>query len=81
MDASTNNTKHEIIEYLESIIKTVNEHDDKLDNMRSTALESMQRNLSIFRGEGERIVDNMMDVMQEMRDRQPDRPEPASSQR
>eukprot|EP00973_Karenia_brevis_P037584 5186391-Karenia_brevis.AAC.1 len=61
MDASTNNTKHEIIEYPESIRKVVNEHDVKLDNMRSTALDSMQRNLSIFRGEGERIVDNMME--------------------
>eukprot|EP00973_Karenia_brevis_P080861 11217127-Karenia_brevis.AAC.1 len=42
----------------------------------------MQRNLSTFRGEGERIVDNMMEVMQEMKERQPpERSQAASSQR
>eukprot|EP00973_Karenia_brevis_P074388 10335292-Karenia_brevis.AAC.1 len=66
MDASTNNTRHEVVELLENIIRVVREHDDRLDNMRSTTLENMQRTLTAFRGEGERITDTMMEVMQEM---------------
>eukprot|EP00973_Karenia_brevis_P078829 10940256-Karenia_brevis.AAC.1 len=34
MDASTNNTRHEVVELLESIVRVVREHDDRLDSMR-----------------------------------------------
>eukprot|EP00973_Karenia_brevis_P015143 2069598-Karenia_brevis.AAC.1 len=36
MDASTNNTRHEVVEPLENIVGVVREHDDRLDSMRST---------------------------------------------
>eukprot|EP00973_Karenia_brevis_P005189 712861-Karenia_brevis.AAC.1 len=61
MDASTNNTRHEVVELLENIVRVVREHDDRLDSMGSTTLESMQRTLTAFRGEEERITDTMME--------------------
>eukprot|EP00973_Karenia_brevis_P062600 8703658-Karenia_brevis.AAC.1 len=50
MDAATNNTRHEIIQLLESIVHVVREHDDQLDGMRSMTLENMQRISGAFRG-------------------------------
>eukprot|EP00973_Karenia_brevis_P008118 1099890-Karenia_brevis.AAC.1 len=66
MDGQTNNTRHEIIDLLESIQRVVNEHDDRLDRGRSTTLETLQRHVATLRGESERTVDNMMEVMLEM---------------
>eukprot|EP00973_Karenia_brevis_P028573 3937521-Karenia_brevis.AAC.1 len=68
MSAHTNNSRHEIIHILESIHGIVNQHDEALDESRSTALEEMERHIGTFRGEGERIVDVMQDLMSDLRD-------------
>eukprot|EP00973_Karenia_brevis_P093737 12418825-Karenia_brevis.AAC.1 len=53
---------------LESIQGIVNGHDDALDRARNVAMEQMQRTVGVLRGEGERIVDNMGEVMENLRD-------------
>eukprot|EP00973_Karenia_brevis_P040117 5539558-Karenia_brevis.AAC.1 len=63
MNAHTNNTRHEIIHVLESIHGIVNQHDEAVDRSRSVALEEMERQIGVFRGEGERLVDVMQDIM------------------
>eukprot|EP00973_Karenia_brevis_P048756 6764750-Karenia_brevis.AAC.1 len=68
MNAHTNNTRHEIIHILESIHGIVNQHDEAVDRSRSTALEEMERQIGAFRGEGERLVDVMQDLMVDLRD-------------
>eukprot|EP00973_Karenia_brevis_P009392 1270425-Karenia_brevis.AAC.1 len=55
MNAHTNNTRHEIVHLLESINGVVNQHDEAIDRSRSIALEEMQRQVGVFRGEGERV--------------------------
>eukprot|EP00973_Karenia_brevis_P082753 11469999-Karenia_brevis.AAC.1 len=61
MQPPTNNTRHEVIHLLESVVDVVREQDDRLDGMRSAASESLQMTLGTFRGEGERITDNMIE--------------------
>eukprot|EP00973_Karenia_brevis_P077848 10817938-Karenia_brevis.AAC.1 len=73
MDAATNNTRHEIVQALENIAAAVRDHDDHLDRMRSKTLENMQRVAGTFRGEAERITDNMLEIIKEIRDRHEDR--------
>eukprot|EP00973_Karenia_brevis_P041404 5728540-Karenia_brevis.AAC.1 len=68
MNAHTNNTRHEIMHVLESIHGIVNQHDGAVDRSRSVALEEMERHVGVFRGEGERLVDTMQDLMVELRD-------------
>eukprot|EP00973_Karenia_brevis_P062699 8718361-Karenia_brevis.AAC.1 len=61
MESRTRDARHEIIDLLESIQRISNLHDDALDRSRSVVIEEMTRYVGVFRCEGERILDNMVE--------------------
>eukprot|EP00973_Karenia_brevis_P054151 7523229-Karenia_brevis.AAC.1 len=69
IDAATTQTRGIIAQSLEDIAQAVRQHDDSLDRVRNRTLEEMHRVTGTFRGEAERITDNLMEVIEEIRDR------------
>eukprot|EP00973_Karenia_brevis_P041903 5801070-Karenia_brevis.AAC.1 len=59
IEEANNRTKESRANSLEDIVKVVREHDDSLDRVRNRALDDMHRVVGSYRGEAERITDNL----------------------
>eukprot|EP00973_Karenia_brevis_P052886 7350404-Karenia_brevis.AAC.1 len=67
--AATTQTRGFIAQSLEDVARVVRQHDDNLDRVRNLTLEEMHRVTGTVRGEAERITDNLVEVIEEIRDR------------
>eukprot|EP00973_Karenia_brevis_P043836 6071353-Karenia_brevis.AAC.1 len=67
IEEATNTTRDAIARSLEDIVQVVKDHDDRLDRMRNRTFENMHRVVSTYRGESERITDNLIEVLHEIK--------------